>query len=78
VPCLTPAASRWLSTPDLSMTAATRWVPTGSATVISGSPGSGSADVNAALPAPELHPVARTVTPIIHANKFRVRIVAFR
>ena len=45
--------------------------------MISGSSGFGTADVNAALPAPELHPAARTVTPIIHANKLRVRIVAF-
>ncbi|HEX5298570.1 MAG TPA: hypothetical protein VFW50_16425 [Streptosporangiaceae bacterium] len=45
--------------------------------MISGSSGFGAADVNAALPAPELHPAARTVTPIIHAHKLRVRIVAF-
>jgi hypothetical protein len=46
------------------------------ATVISGFSGFGAAAVNAALPAPELHPAARAVTPIIHAKQLRVRIVA--
>jgi hypothetical protein len=46
------------------------------ATVISGCSGPGNADVNPALPAPELHPAAKIVTPKSHrAKKLRVRIV---
>ena len=46
------------------------------ATVISGCSGPGNADVNPALPAPELHPAAKIVAPKSHrAKKLRVRIV---
>jgi hypothetical protein len=45
--------------------------------VTSASSGFGPADVNAALPAPELHPAAIIITPISHhAKKPRVRIAS--